>query len=724
MGKLRIKRIISTLLSVLMIVAFVNLTPALASTGDMEDFYREVSQLISETWSEDYFESIVLQIGNPMMLVDGVEKEIDPNRGTSPIIINGRTMIPILALIEEVGAEVSWDAAAQKVIIEDNGTVVSMQINSNIMYVNDEPVFFDTAPVIFNSRTMLPIRAVTDSLGFEAHWDAATSSATITRDFQTMRLIAKTTGHADFSSLGAETIISGPDNIYVLQFASVLEAKEACEKLSGMRNVVYAEPDLYFNAVEPVSGLTGVSSGGGFNSWGVEKIGADKYAAYLKESGKTLSITVAVLDTGVDAKHTFLTGRVRSDGFNFICGNTNTSDVHGHGTHVSGTIVDCTPGLDNIMILPVKVLGDSGSGTWLACGNGITFAADKAVNVINMSLGGMRSSESAFVEERVQYAIGKNVTVVVSAGNSSDDARYYSPACVENAITVSAVDINDRAAYFTNYGSVVDVGGPGVNIKSSVPGNRYESWDGTSMAAPHVSAAAAMYILNDPTLTPAAVRNMMRQYVEVPAGWNSIYGTGIINMTKAIAPPSDVLIALEWSENGPFTIDIGGTIEIQLYARYANGTTRVVTEESGLYSTAPLTASVSNEGLITGLREGRALINFNKIVDQNVQLPRPIEVNVRAQNSKMIALEWSVECLQLTVGETYNVRLFAVYENGTKKDVTEECGLYSMDEPIATVTATGTITAKSAGLTYIWFDTAPQPGIKLPGLLQVDVKGC
>ena len=155
---------------------------------------------------------------------------------------------------------------------------------------------------------------------------------------------------------------------------------------------------------------------------------------------------VAVVDTGVDSTHPFLKGRILS-GYNLVDGDNTQQDGHGHGTHVSGTIVDCTPGLD-ISIIPVRVLNDNGSGYDSVIGLGIRYAVDQGANVINLSLGGYGHSEN--IGEQIDYAISKNVTVVVAAGNESDNTELYCPAHNTKCITVAAVDINKNQAYFSN----------------------------------------------------------------------------------------------------------------------------------------------------------------------------------------------------------------------------------------------------------------------------------
>jgi len=415
------------------------------------------------------------------------------------------------------------------------------------MMIDDVQVPFEDAP--FHVQSALSFNTfdadAKHDLGLEAEWQEG--QLVITSRFQMRRLIVKSYFDACFEFSGATDVVRGPDYMTVLQFATLEEARDTYELLSGACGVEWVEPDMYVSAVlmefddeiaEPQSGE--------FLSWGVERISADLYASYLL--GSPERVYVAVLDTGVESHHPFLASRMEP-GRCFIRNDDNPYDRHGHGTHVAGTVVDATPGLENIRIVPVKVLSNAGSGSILGIANGVRWSAHNS-DVINMSLGGSTGgSINQQMYEAVMYAVGHNTTVVVAAGNSSADARNFTPAQIPAAITVSAFDINDRPASFTNFGAIVDVGAPGVNILSSVPGGGYRSFNGTSMASPHVAALAAMYLLNDSSLTPAAVQAALREYVDTPDGFNRRYGTGLVNMYHAPTGPRPIITLTPSSPN-------------------------------------------------------------------------------------------------------------------------------------------------------------------------------
>ena len=275
----------------------------------------------------------------------------------------------------------------------------------------------------------------------------------------------------------------------------------------------------------------------GGNNWGADLINAPEAwnKGYTGEG-----VVVAVLDGGVDYKHEDLrdniwtnsgeiAGNGKDDdgngfiddvyGWNFHDDDNDTLDRDGHGTHVAGTIAgaDNDYGVTGIaydaQIMPVKVLDDSGAGYNSSIADGIYYAVDNGADVINLSLGGEYPSRD--IESAVEYAHENGVTVVMAAGNSSGQTPMY-PAnyADEYGIAVGAVDKNNQLADFSNRAGndeLAYVTAPGVNIYSTVPDDEYESYSGTSMAAPHVSGAVALMLSADPNLTPDEIREIITE---------------------------------------------------------------------------------------------------------------------------------------------------------------------------------------------------------------------
>ncbi len=209
-------------------------------------------------------------------------------------------------------------------------------------------------------------------------------------------------------------------------------------------------------------------------------------------------IVIAVLDTGVQANHPDLSGHVLS-GHDFVCGTGGTAvDPHGHGTHVAGiagardNTIFGLGGAPESRILPVRVLGSSGSGSTSDVVAGIYWAVDDGgADVINLSLGGGYSSSML---QAVRYAEEAGVVVVAAAGNEGWDLPSY-PGGFDEVIGVGSTTSNaSTRSSFSNYGSWVDVGAPGSGVWSTDKGSSFSPKSGTSMATPFVAAAAALLL--------------------------------------------------------------------------------------------------------------------------------------------------------------------------------------------------------------------------------------
>ncbi|WP_340684152.1 S8 family peptidase [Amycolatopsis coloradensis] len=243
-------------------------------------------------------------------------------------------------------------------------------------------------------------------------------------------------------------------------------------------------------------------------SWGLDRVDQadlpldNKYTYPTKAD----NVTAYVIDTGVRGSHATFGDRA-TGGKDFVDNDDTPNDEHGHGTHVAGTIGGTEYGLaKGVKIVGVRVLDANGSGTTEGVVAGVDWVAAnaKGPSVANMSLGG--GADDA-LDAAVKGAIDKGVTFALAAGNESSDAGTTSPARVKEAITVAASDKTDKQASFSNYGSVVDLYAPGVDITSSwaTGDDAKNTISGTSMAAPHVAGAAALYLSAHPDATPAQV---------------------------------------------------------------------------------------------------------------------------------------------------------------------------------------------------------------------------
>ena len=257
-------------------------------------------------------------------------------------------------------------------------------------------------------------------------------------------------------------------------------------------------------------------------------------------------VIVAVLDTGVDATHPALKNVLAGKGFNFVDNNDNTTDLHGHGTHISGIIA--TQVTQNALILPVKVVQTgpnapirpqevgAGAGTALTenVAKGMVYAIQNGAKVINLSLAWPASIHSKKMDEAMALAEQNDVLVIASAANDGTSANLY-PCIYSNSICVGAHGPDGAFTYFSNYGSMVDLLAPGITILSTWPMNKapvtfagqigYEFRNGTSMAAPFVAGAAAELISRGYSATETKSRLLLGART---THTHSLYSTNVI----------------------------------------------------------------------------------------------------------------------------------------------------------------------------------------------------
>ncbi len=289
------------------------------------------------------------------------------------------------------------------------------------------------------------------------------------------------------------------------------------------------------------------------------------------------SVIVAVIDTGVAYEdYTQLAGRRRINyyrapdlaqtsfvpGYDFVNNDSHPNDDEGHGTHVTGTVAQSTNngiGVAGVAfscsIMPVKVLDKNGSGTYADVAEGIIWGTDHGAKVINMSLGG--SAASTTLENACAYAYNKGVTIVCAAGNDGQPTVSYPAAYKSYCIAVGATRYDETIAYYSNYGSSLDLVAPGGDLNVNQNGDSYPDgvlqqtfgnttndwgywfYEGTSMAAPHVSGVAALVISKNVANTPDEVRAVLQSTAKDlgEPGFDPEYGWGRV----------DAYAALQWT---------------------------------------------------------------------------------------------------------------------------------------------------------------------------------
>ncbi|WP_208002213.1 S8 family peptidase [Luteimonas yindakuii] len=289
---------------------------------------------------------------------------------------------------------------------------------------------------------------------------------------------------------------------HALQGMAVRADRRVIEKLLHDPRVAYIEEDGYVTLSATQNNAT----------WGLDRVDQrDRPLNGTYVYTPTASnVRAYVIDSGIRTGHTQFGSRLLS-GYSAISDGRGTNDCNGHGTHVAGTIGGSTWGVaKQVRLVPVRVFGCTGGSTNSTIIAGIDWVRANRVlpAVANMSLGGGASTAT---DNATNNLINSGVTVVVAAGNDNANACNYSPARVTNAVTVGSTTSTDARSSFSNFGSCVNIFAPGSSITSawSTSTSASNTISGTSMASPHVAGAAALYLTNNPSASPATVRNWL-----------------------------------------------------------------------------------------------------------------------------------------------------------------------------------------------------------------------
>lgn len=333
------------------------------------------------------------------------------------------------------------------------------------------------------------------------------------------------------------------NDIYYIQYETVEEAKEAVEIFEQYPSVVFAETDevarmdaIPMDSAEFASPLIG-KDGYTHLSWGITQTGLDIFADYVSEKS-TGTVDIAVVDSGVYTSHPLLQGYISNEQYDLVDNDAWANDEYGHGTFVTGIIVDAMKKL-NFSIIPTRIGDENGNFSAYSVYYAISQAVAAGADVINLSLSlGIGIWDYESIHDAIDDAIASNVVVVVTAGNKNNSTSTRCPAHLDAPIVVSGIDKNGEKYVDGNWGASVDITGPGVGVKScAIPADSstgYGVADGTSVAAPHVTAAAAMLRLLYPSYPATTIQNLINIYVDDVGdpGQDDKFGYGLLKISN------------------------------------------------------------------------------------------------------------------------------------------------------------------------------------------------
>ena len=363
--------------------------------------------------------------------------------------------------------------------------------------------------------------------------------------------VAEATGDTieSFSVQAEETV-----QLYSLTYSADLPPEEVAALLEQDPTVEYAEPDYPAGiTASPVYLPAPLEVNDPYlkYQWNLPAIQAA--AAWDVSTGE--GITVAIIDTGIDFRAPDLANTQHLPGFDFANNDADPTDDQGHGTHVAGTVAQSTNNgtgvagvAFNARLLPIKVLGSDGQGSYEAIIQGLYYAVDQGAKVINMSLAGKAGSQS--LQEAVAFAHSKGVVVVAAAGNSNSSIEF--PAAYdESVIAVGATNFSNVRSPYSNFGPQIDIVAPGGDVGVDQNGDGYGDgiiqqtfktgsqtytylfFEGTSMASPHVAGVAALMLSRQPNASPDEIRDTILR-TALNLGPTEQFGAGLIQARAAI----------------------------------------------------------------------------------------------------------------------------------------------------------------------------------------------
>ena len=577
---------------------------------------KEVSSLISDTWEEDYFGSITVDTEAGKVETDGETEKLDEVIQTPDASDGSEENVTIQ---QHAGGE--KDTAESDPLLEE---------------------YIDTLP----GDTLYTVEE-TENGEYE-----------VTAPFQTKRLIVETMQLTDNYD-ATEVYYNTELNETILEFATEEDTKEAFDAICQKYGEESCYPDEIYYVDDILADDASLSSGTSY-SWGTAYMGMNTLKAQAE--GKYGAVTVAILDTGIDRSNFMFQSRTISpQSYNFIDANKNVSDNHGHGTHVAGIIADSTP--SNVQFLILKISNSSGYSSLLTIKTALQYALNRNVSVVNMSLGfvGVNAMSITYLDSLINRAYRNGIAISCASGNNGVDVSYCYPACNSKTLAVSSFGQNERAASYSNHGSRIDFSAPGTGIVSAAANGFLVGMTGTSMSAPHITAAVAYLKMMQPNLSVPGVYHELQarcRDLGTPGrdeyfGWGcpiltNLLQEGILNANNVVAPGSGTatpLLKKVKSTDDGIRVAWGKVKKADryvIYRRKGNGSLKKVRTVSG--STKAWTDRNVSQGIrysyaVKAVKNGES--GSRSAEKAAVYLKQPQKMRTIRKNSGIAVIKWA-----------------------------------------------------------------------------------
>lgn len=543
--------------------------------------------------------------------------------------------------------------------------------------------------------------------------------------------------------------VADETKIAVAEIGEDVSVEEAITSFCEKEDVLYAQPNYRYQILSDGGTNDPYNNDDGLNQWYLTNIKAREAWNVMKDV-ELSPVTVAVIDTGADKKHEDLQGVIHEDSVRILGGAMKPleGDSDEHGTHVCGIIgatsnnkkgitgIATGAGNDYLRILAIDATSQDYAGEYFdtyGLVSAIDYAVEKGAKVINMSLGGQ--GVDLVLESAVEKAYEAGVTVVAAAGNEDTDAAT-TPSDHNEVISVCNTTREDRryestdwffgVSYSSNFGQPKDISAPGTSILSTVPSG-YDNFTGTSMAAPMVSAVAAMTYAVNPNLTPSQMRNILcgtaRDVGE--QGYDYYTGYGVVNALDAVNAALNVnaeipVEKVEMKEDAEYVFRLGvaqrGMLEVLI--------TPVDSLADVIWSSSDESvATVDQKGKVLGVGAGTAIITCTaggvscscNVEVQNLNAPKTLKIT----NGELAE--------EMAVDDIFYLKTEIQPRYADKKDVFWK----SSDLSVVTVDELGCITARGVGeaqiMGYVYnskytdFASLPAEGYPLTAVIDVKV---